>query len=78
MNATVLNGAVVGAYSIVAAGAVVREKFVVPPRTLVAGVPAKIVREITDEECRKLEQGAQNYIDYVKSYRENFNIRTQR
>ncbi|MFN5875311.1 MAG: gamma carbonic anhydrase family protein [Ignavibacteria bacterium] len=78
MNATVLNGAVVSAYSIVAAGAVVRENFVVPPRTLVAGVPAKIIRELTDEECKKLEQGAQNYIDYVRSYRENFNIRTQR
>jgi carbonic anhydrase/acetyltransferase-like protein (isoleucine patch superfamily) len=78
MNATVLNGAVVGAYSIVAAGAVVRENVVIPPRTLVAGVPAKIMREVTDEECLKLEQGAQNYVDYVKSYRENSNIRTQR
>lgn len=78
MNATVLNGAVVSAYAIVAAGAVVRENFVVPPRTLVAGVPAKVIRELTEEECSKLEQGAQNYIDYVRSYRENFNIRTQR
>lgn len=78
MNATVLNGAVVSAYSIVAAGAVVRENFVVPPRTLVAGVPAKVIRELSEEECAKLEQGAQNYIDYVRSYRENSNIRTQR
>lgn len=46
MGAVVLNGAVVGARSLVAAGAVVREGMVVPPDSLVAGVPAKVVREL--------------------------------
>ncbi|MFM8770747.1 MAG: gamma carbonic anhydrase family protein [Candidatus Kapaibacterium sp.] len=78
MNATVLDGAVIGHHSMVAAGAVVREGLVVPPRTLVAGVPAKIVRELTDDECAKLEQSAQNYIDYVESYRTNTNVRNTR
>lgn len=78
MNATVLDGAVIGHHSMVAAGSVVREGFVVPARTLVAGVPAKIMRELTDEECAKLEQSAQNYIDYVASYRSNTNVRTHR
>ncbi|MFN4908652.1 MAG: gamma carbonic anhydrase family protein [Bacteroidota bacterium] len=78
MNATVLDGAVIGHHSMVAAGAVVREGFVVPPRTLVAGVPAKIVRQLSDDECAKLEQSAQNYIDYVSSYRSNTNVRTHR
>ena len=50
MGATVLNGAVIGAGSLVAAGAVVLEGTVVPPRSLVAGVPAKVRRELTDEE----------------------------
>ena len=78
MNATVLDGAVIGHHSMVAEGSVVREGFVVPARTLVAGVPAKIMRELTDEECAKLEQSAQNYIDYVASYRSNTNVRTHR
>jgi carbonic anhydrase/acetyltransferase-like protein (isoleucine patch superfamily) len=78
MNATILDGAVIGHHSMVAAGAVVREGFVVPPRTLVAGVPAKIVRELSDAECEKLEQSAQNYIDYVASYRTNTNVRNTR
>ncbi|MCX6139380.1 MAG: gamma carbonic anhydrase family protein [Candidatus Kapabacteria bacterium] len=77
MNATILDGAVIGHHSMVAAGAVVREGFVVPPGTLVAGVPAKIVRELSDAERAKLEQSAQNYIDYVASYRTTTNVRTE-
>src|SRR5690606_28701942 len=50
MNATVLNRAVIGADSLVAAGALVLEDTVIPPRSLVAGVPAKVRRELTDEE----------------------------
>jgi carbonic anhydrase/acetyltransferase-like protein (isoleucine patch superfamily) len=78
MNATVLDGARIGHHSMIAAGAVVREGFVVPPGTLVAGVPAKVIRELTPEEMAKLEQSAQNYIDYVASYRSNTNVRTHR
>ena len=69
MNATVLDAAVIGHHSMVAAGAVVREGFTVPPGTLVAGVPAKVVRELTEAEQQKLEQSAQNYINYVATYR---------
>src|SRR3569623_456842 len=50
MGAVVLNGAVIGAGSIVAAGAVVPQGAVVPPRSLVAGVPAKVRRELSDAE----------------------------
>jgi len=78
MNATILDGAVIGHHSMIAAGAVVREGFVVPPGTLVAGVPAKIIRELSGAEQAKLEQSAQNYVDYVASYRANTNVRTQR
>jgi carbonic anhydrase/acetyltransferase-like protein (isoleucine patch superfamily) len=50
MGAIVLNGAVIGAGSLVAAGAVVPQGMVVPPRSLVAGVPAKVRRELSDAE----------------------------
>jgi carbonic anhydrase/acetyltransferase-like protein (isoleucine patch superfamily) len=62
----------------IAAGAVVREGFEVPTGTLVAGVPAKVIRELTEAELAFLEQSARNYIDYVASYRLNYNVRTHR
>lgn len=69
MHATVLDKAVVRKYSMIAAGSVVKEGFEVPEGTLVAGVPARVVRELNDAERQKLEQSAQNYINYVASYR---------
>ena len=68
MNAVVLDGAVVGPDSIVAAGSLVRERFVVPPGVLVAGVPARIVRELTDEERSALVRSADHYVEYARSY----------
>jgi carbonic anhydrase/acetyltransferase-like protein (isoleucine patch superfamily) len=68
MGAVVLDNATVGPYSLVAAGAVVREGFVVPPGTLVAGVPARVVREITEEEKALILQSAQHYIEYARSF----------
>jgi carbonic anhydrase/acetyltransferase-like protein (isoleucine patch superfamily) len=50
MGAVVLNGARIGAGSLVAAGAVVPQGAVIPPRSLVAGVPGKVRRELTDDE----------------------------
>jgi carbonic anhydrase/acetyltransferase-like protein (isoleucine patch superfamily) len=68
MNATVLNGAVVGAHSLVAAGAVVLEGTVIPPRSLVAGVPAKVRRELTDDEVDALTRNATGYADRAIAY----------
>ena len=50
MGAVVLNGARIGRGSLVAAGAVVAQGVVVPPGSLVAGVPAKVRRELTEDE----------------------------
>lgn len=52
MGATVLSGAVVGAGALVAAGALVREGDEIPPRTLVVGVPARVVRAIDEDAGR--------------------------
>jgi carbonic anhydrase/acetyltransferase-like protein (isoleucine patch superfamily) len=68
MNATVLNRAVIGRESLVAAGAVVLEDTVVPPRSLVAGVPAKVRRELTDDEVAGIRRNGENYVERARIY----------
>ncbi len=69
MGAVLLDGCRIGNHSIVAAGALVREGFTVPPRTLVAGLPARIVKELSENEITRLQDSAQHYVDYVSNYR---------
>lgn len=68
MNSTVLSRAVIGAGSLVAAGAVVLEDTVVPPGSLVAGVPAKVRRELTDDERAALRRNAETYVGISRAY----------
>ncbi|HTB97565.1 MAG TPA: gamma carbonic anhydrase family protein [Terracidiphilus sp.] len=68
IGARVLNNCRIGGGSIIAAGAVVPEQTVVPPRTLWAGVPAKQRRELSDTDRKLILEYAQNYLDYVKIY----------
>lgn len=72
MSATVLNGAVIGTGSLVAAGAVVLEGTVVPPGSLVAGVPAKVRRELTDDEKADVRHNATHYLDIAAAHKEGF------
>jgi len=69
MNATVLNGALVGAGSLVAAGTVVREGAVIPPRSLIAGVPGRVLRDLTDEEYERVVRGADIYVGLAARHR---------
>ncbi len=64
MGAVVLDGAVLESYSMVAAGAVVRQNFVVPSGKLVAGVPAKIIRDLTEDEMADFPKSAERYMKY--------------
>lgn len=70
MGATVLNGAVIGKGALVAAGALVPEGKYVESATLVAGVPAKTVRKLNDEDIVRLKSGAEHYIENSKMFRE--------
>lgn len=70
MGATVLNGAVIGAGSLVAAGAVVLEGTVVPPRSLVAGVPGKVRRELTEDEYDGVRANAARYRELAAAHRD--------
>lgn len=68
MGVTILNDCRIGEGSIIAAGAVLPEHTVVPPRTLWAGVPAKQRRDLGDADRKLILEYAQNYLDYVKIY----------
>ncbi|HYD70955.1 phenylacetic acid degradation protein PaaY [Azospirillum sp.] len=61
MNAVVMDGAVVGEAAIVAAMAFVKASFQVPARHLVAGMPAKVVRELSDDEIAWKHEGTREY-----------------
>jgi carbonic anhydrase/acetyltransferase-like protein (isoleucine patch superfamily) len=70
MGATVLNGAVIGAGSLVAAQALVPQGMRVPPGSLVAGVPAKVRRELTEEERQGVTLNGTLYADLAKAHQE--------
>ncbi|MGH8807849.1 MAG: phenylacetic acid degradation protein PaaY [Noviherbaspirillum sp.] len=66
MNAVVMDEAEIGEKAIVAASAFVRAGMKVPPRSLVAGVPAKVLRELSDEEIAWKLEGTQTYQDLTR------------
>jgi len=68
MGATILNDAHVGEESIIAAGTLIPEGMLVPPRSLVMGVPGKVRRAITEEEREGLRKYANNYYEYKEIY----------
>jgi len=70
MGSVVLSGAVIGAGSLVAGGAVVLGGTIVPPGSLVAGVPAKVRRELTDDERVSLRENAETYLAHSAAHRE--------
>lgn len=69
IGAIVLDGALVGEEAIVGAGAVVTQGTVIPPRTLVLGMPARVVRALQDEELVWLRSRAAHYVELARAYR---------
>lgn len=68
MSATILDGAVIGKESIVGASSLVTKNKVFPPRSLIMGSPAKLIRELTDEEVEELYASAERYVKFKDSY----------
>lgn len=66
MNAVVNDNATIGEGAIVAAMAFVKARMVVPPRMLVAGMPARIVRELTEQELDWKVEGTQSYQELTR------------
>lgn len=71
MGSILLDNAEVGEESLIAAGSVVPPRMVIPKRSLVRGSPAKVIREVTDEEARMGLVGARNYVANAQRYQSN-------
>ena len=69
MGAVIMNGAIIGEGCLVAAGALVTEGTQVPPRSLIAGVPAKVRRELTEDEAGRNGLNAAVYVELAKQHR---------
>lgn len=69
IGAKLLSGARIGRGSIVGAGAVVPEGREVPPGSLVLGVPGRVLRPVSEEETRRIQEGWRAYVDYAAAYR---------
>jgi carbonic anhydrase/acetyltransferase-like protein (isoleucine patch superfamily) len=77
IGAIVLDGAVIESNSMVAAGALVKQKIVVPSGKLVAGVPARVIRDLTKEEIKDIEAGANRYVEYARITSESLKVNSK-
>ena len=68
MSATILDGATIGKESLVGAGTLVTGGKAFPPRSLILGSPARVVRELTEKEIRGLYESANHYVAYKNEY----------
>jgi len=76
INAVILSKARIGKQSIIGAGAVVTERTKIPPRSLVLGVPGKVVRTITKEEIRYIRKAAERYYQLAQQYLKDQRLKT--
>jgi carbonic anhydrase/acetyltransferase-like protein (isoleucine patch superfamily) len=63
-----LDEAVVGEDSLIAAGSLVTPGTIIPPRSLVMGAPARVRRELSDQEVARLDENWQHYVEYKTEY----------
>jgi carbonic anhydrase/acetyltransferase-like protein (isoleucine patch superfamily) len=68
MGALLLSGSEVGDECLVAAGTLVTENRRIPPRSVVMGVPGKVVREVTDDDLRRTHAIAASYLELAQRY----------
>jgi len=71
MGAVVLSGSEIGAESLIAAGCVVPERMVVPPRSLVAGIPGRVVKEVPEEWLVRSRRINAHYLELADRYARN-------
>ncbi len=68
MGAIILDGAVIGKESIVGAGSLVTQNKEFPPRSLIVGSPAKVIRQLSDDEVKGIRANAEEYVQLAAAY----------
>ena len=68
MGATVLDGAQIGDRCIIGANALVTQRFIAPPGSMILGAPAKVVRPLTPDEAGGLRRWAEKYVEVAKAH----------
>jgi carbonic anhydrase/acetyltransferase-like protein (isoleucine patch superfamily) len=68
MGAILLGGSRIGEGSLIGAGALVREGMVIPPRSLVVGIPGKVIGTVSDELLRDIERNVDGYVQKARLY----------
>jgi carbonic anhydrase/acetyltransferase-like protein (isoleucine patch superfamily) len=69
MGAVVLDGAIIGEGSLVGAGSLVSPKTIIPPNSLVLGAPAKVKRELNEQELENIKNNAKVYVELAKHHK---------
>lgn len=72
IGAVILSGARIGAGSVIAAAALVSEGMEIPPGSLVMGVPAKIRREVNEEEKARFRENNRRYVESARIFRQEY------
>ena len=72
MRATVLNGAHIGSWSIIAAGTVVAPGTIIPPKSVVMGIPGKVIRPAGEVEESRIRSTTERYCLYARIYLEKY------
>lgn len=70
MSAVLLNRCRIGRHTIVGAHALIPEGKIFPDRVLIVGAPARVARELSDEEVARLEQSALHYVENARRFRQ--------
>ncbi len=70
IKSVILNGAVIGKDCLIGANALIPEGKVIPDRSLVLGSPGKIMRQLSDEDVARIQEGVMHYVEKIKRYRE--------
>jgi len=68
MGATILDDAIIGEGTLIGAGSLVPPNMKVPPRSLVVGLPGKVIRDVSEEEYRMIINRPQEYIELASKY----------
>lgn len=68
MGAIILNGAHIHQHSIIGAGAVVTENMVIPERSLVVGCPARVIRQVSEQQITDIQSNAAHYCALARAY----------